>query len=41
MVQGWSDDIKCARALIYSMVGTAAAALITNEIEMNAALDAL
>jgi len=40
MVFGWSDDIKCARALIYNMLGTACAALITNETELNAAVDA-
>ena len=41
MVQGWSDDIKCARALIYHMLGQAWEARIATEADVVTALESL
>lgn len=39
-VEGWSDDIKCARGLIYNMLGTTISASISNEADLVQVLDA-
>ena len=41
MVKGWSDDIKCARGLIYHMLGQSYAQNITSDADVTSAIDAL
>ena len=41
MVNGWSDDIKCARGLIYHMLGQACAMNITSDADVTVTIDAL
>ena len=38
---GWSDDIKCARALIYHSLGQAQAAKICSPMEAEVAVESL
>lgn len=41
MTHGWSDDIKCARGLIYHMLGQACSTHIANDADVLATIDAL